>query len=41
MSGFTVLDSRSIPHDGRDDMNSIEVDLARSTKPGGLTGGMV
>ena len=41
MSGFTVLDSRGIPHDGRDDMNSIEVDLARSTKPGGLTGGMV
>jgi malate dehydrogenase (oxaloacetate-decarboxylating) len=41
VSDITVLDSRGILHTGRDDMNSVKVDLARRTNPGGRTGGMV
>jgi malate dehydrogenase (oxaloacetate-decarboxylating) len=40
VSDITVLDSRGILHTGRDDMNSVKVDLARRTNPGGRTGGM-
>ena len=36
-----MLDSRGILHTGRDDMNIVKADLARSTNPRGLTGGMV
>jgi malate dehydrogenase (oxaloacetate-decarboxylating) len=41
VSDITVLDSRGILHTGRDDMNSIKTELARSSNPRGLTGGMV
>jgi malate dehydrogenase (oxaloacetate-decarboxylating) len=41
VSDITVLDSRGILHAGRDDMNIIKSDLARSSNPRGLTGGMV
>jgi malate dehydrogenase (oxaloacetate-decarboxylating) len=41
VSDITVLDSRGILHTGRDDMNIIKSDLARSSNPRGLTGGMV
>lgn len=41
VSDITVLDSRGIVHSGRDDMNSVKVDLARRTNPGGRTGGLV
>lgn len=41
VSDITVLDSRGIVHSGRDDMNSVKVDLARRTDPGCRTGGTV
>ena len=41
VSNITVLDSRGIVHAGRDDMNSVKVDLAGRTNPDGRTGGMV
>jgi malate dehydrogenase (oxaloacetate-decarboxylating) len=41
VSDVTVLDSRGILHTGRDDMNIVKTDLARSSNPRGLTGGMV
>ncbi len=41
VSDITVLDSRGILHTGRDDMNSVKVDLALRSNPRGLTGGMV
>ncbi|SOJ56603.1 NAD-dependent malic enzyme [Mycobacterium simulans] len=40
VSDITVLDSRGILHTGRDDMNSVKVDLARRTNPRGVTRGM-
>jgi malate dehydrogenase (oxaloacetate-decarboxylating) len=40
ISNITVLDSRGIVHAGRDDMNSVKVDLARRTNPDGRTGGL-
>ncbi|HTY30372.1 NADP-dependent malic enzyme [Mycobacterium sp.] len=41
VSDITVLDSRGILHSGREDMNSVKVDLARRTNPDGLSGGLV
>jgi malate dehydrogenase (oxaloacetate-decarboxylating) len=41
VSDITVLDSRGIVHTGRGDMNSVKADLARSSNPRGLSGGMV
>ncbi|MCV7411754.1 malate dehydrogenase [Mycobacterium florentinum] len=41
VSDITVLDSRGILHAGRDDMNVVKTDLARSSNPRGLAGGMV
>ncbi|MDT5348886.1 MAG: hypothetical protein QOH91_2173 [Mycobacterium sp.] len=41
VSDITVLDSRGIVHTGRGDMNSVKVDLAQRTNPGGRTGGLV
>src|SRR6185312_3846916 len=41
ISDITVLDSRGILHAGRDDMNSVKLDLARRSNPRRLTGGMV
>ncbi|WAC92883.1 NADP-dependent malic enzyme [Mycobacterium sp. Aquia_213] len=41
VSDITVLDSRGILHTGRDDMNVVKTDLARSSNPRGLAGGMV
>jgi malate dehydrogenase (oxaloacetate-decarboxylating) len=41
VSDITVLDSRGILHAGRDEMNIVKTDLARSSNPRGLTGGMV
>jgi malate dehydrogenase (oxaloacetate-decarboxylating) len=41
VSDITVLDSRGILHTGRDDMNSVKVELARRTNPGGRVGGVV
>jgi malate dehydrogenase (oxaloacetate-decarboxylating) len=41
VSDITVLDSRGILHIGRDDMNSVKVDLALRSNPRGLSGGMV
>ncbi len=41
VSDITVLDSQGILHTGRDDMNIVKTDLARSSNPRGLTGGMV
>ncbi len=41
LSDITVLDSRGILHVGRDDMNSVKVDLALRSNPRGLSGGMV
>lgn len=41
ISDITVLDSRGIVHTGRDDMNSVKMDLARRTNPDGRTGGLV
>ncbi|GBE64301.1 malate dehydrogenase [Mycobacterium sp. MFM001] len=41
ISHITLLDSRGILHTGRDDLTTIKADLARSTNPDGLTGGMV
>ncbi|WP_122497567.1 NAD(P)-dependent malic enzyme [Mycobacterium attenuatum] len=38
---ITVLDSRGILHTGRDDMNSVKVEMAQHTNPGGRTGGLV
>jgi malate dehydrogenase (oxaloacetate-decarboxylating) len=40
VSHITVLDSRGILHTGRDDMNSVKVDLAQRTNPNCLSGGM-
>jgi malate dehydrogenase (oxaloacetate-decarboxylating) len=40
VSHITVLDSRGILHTGRNDMNSVKVDLARRTNPSSLSGGM-
>ena len=41
VSDITVFDSRGILHIDRDDMNVVKADLARSSNPRGLTGGMV
>ncbi|OBA63131.1 malate dehydrogenase [Mycobacterium sp. 1100029.7] len=41
VSDITVLDSRGILHSGRDDMNLVKTELARSSNPRGLHGGMV
>jgi malate dehydrogenase (oxaloacetate-decarboxylating) len=41
VSDITVCDSRGILHIDRDDMNVVKADLARSSNPRGLTGGMV
>ena len=41
VSDITVCDSRGILHIDRDDMNIVKADLARSSNPRGLTGGMV
>jgi malate dehydrogenase (oxaloacetate-decarboxylating) len=41
VSDITVCDSRGILHNDRDDMNVVKADLARSSNPRGLTGGMV
>ena len=41
VSDITVLDSRGILHPGRDDMNSVKVELAQRTNPGGRIGGVV
>jgi malate dehydrogenase (oxaloacetate-decarboxylating) len=41
VSDVTVLDSRGILHNGRDDMNSVKADLARRSNPRGLSGGMI
>jgi malate dehydrogenase (oxaloacetate-decarboxylating) len=41
VSDVIVLDSQGILHEGRTDMNSVKVDLARRTNPTGRTGGMV
>jgi malate dehydrogenase (oxaloacetate-decarboxylating) len=41
VSDITVCDSRGILHADRDDMNVVKADLARSSNPHGLTGGMV
>jgi malate dehydrogenase (oxaloacetate-decarboxylating) len=41
VSDITVCDSRGILHTDRDDMNAVKADLARSSNPRGLTGGMV
>lgn len=41
VSDITVLDSRGIVHSGRDDMNSVKVELARRTNPSGRTGGLI
>lgn len=41
VSDITVLDSRGILHSGRNDMNSVKVDLAQRTNPDGRTGGLV
>ncbi|WP_061556598.1 NAD(P)-dependent malic enzyme [Mycobacterium simiae] len=41
VSDITVLDSQGILHAGRDGMNVVKTDLARSSNPRGLTGGMV
>jgi malate dehydrogenase (oxaloacetate-decarboxylating) len=41
VSDVTVCDSRGILHADRDDMNVVKADLARSSNPRGLTGGMV
>ena len=41
VSDITVCDSRGILHADRDDMNVVKADLARSSNPRGLTGGMV
>jgi len=41
VSDITVCDSRGILHTDRDDMNDVKADLARSSNPRGLTGGMV
>ncbi|ORB83457.1 NAD-dependent malic enzyme [Mycobacterium kansasii] len=38
---ITVLDSRGILHTGRDDMNSVKVEMAQHTNPDGRTGGLV
>ncbi|ORV67262.1 NAD(P)-dependent malic enzyme [Mycobacterium gastri] len=40
VSDITVLDSRGILHTGRDDMNSVKVDLAQRTNPDGVAGGL-
>jgi malate dehydrogenase (oxaloacetate-decarboxylating) len=41
VSDITACDSRGILHTDRDDMNVVKADLARSSNPRGLTGGMV
>jgi malate dehydrogenase (oxaloacetate-decarboxylating) len=41
VSDIAVCDSRGILHTDRDDMNVVKADLARSSNPRGLTGGMV
>ncbi|OOK81135.1 malic enzyme, NAD binding domain protein [Mycobacterium kansasii] len=41
VSDITVLDSRGILHTGRDDMNSVKVEMAQRTNPDGRTGGLV
>ncbi|MGD1108759.1 MAG: NADP-dependent malic enzyme [Mycobacterium sp.] len=41
VSDITVCDSRGILHADRDEMNVVKADLARSSNPRGLTGGMV
>lgn len=41
VSDITVLDSRGILHTGRDDMNSVKVEMAQRTNPDGRTGSLV
>ncbi|MBS9535141.1 NADP-dependent malic enzyme [Mycobacterium sp. M1] len=41
ISDVIVLDSQGIVHSGRTDMNSVKVELAQRTNPGGRTGGLV
>ncbi len=41
VSDMTVLDSRGILHQHRDDLTSVKLDLAQRTNPDGLSGGMV
>jgi malate dehydrogenase (oxaloacetate-decarboxylating) len=41
ISNITVLDSRGIVHQGRDDLSTVKAELAERTNPDGLTGGMV
>ncbi len=40
LTDITVVDSRGIVHSGRDDLNSVKVDLAARTNPEGRTGGV-
>ena len=40
LSDITMVDSRGIVHSGRDDLNSVKVDLATRTNPEGRTGGV-
>jgi malate dehydrogenase (oxaloacetate-decarboxylating) len=40
VSDITVLDSQGIVRTGRDGMNSVKVELAQRTNPGGRTGGL-
>ena len=40
LTDITVVDSKGIVHSGRDDLNSVKVDLASRTNPRGLTGGV-
>jgi malate dehydrogenase (oxaloacetate-decarboxylating) len=41
ISDVVALDSRGILHSGRDDMNSVKAQLAQSTNPRDLSGGIV
>jgi malate dehydrogenase (oxaloacetate-decarboxylating) len=40
LTDITVVDSRGIVYSGRDDLNSVKVDLAARTNPEGRTGGV-
>jgi malate dehydrogenase (oxaloacetate-decarboxylating) len=40
LTDITMVDSRGIVHSGRDDLNSVKVDLAARTNPEGRTGGV-
>ncbi|KUI47115.1 malate dehydrogenase [Mycobacterium sp. GA-1199] len=40
VSDITLLDSRGIVHKGRENLNSYKADMAESTNPRGLTGGI-